>query len=147
MGSWAGVELQLGKEYVTTIESPVPLVPGGKVKTTLRLRAERFLDCPGAPGAKCVELKLRSEPDRKSLAKLAAALPAEPGTKADLKSTDLLSGVEEATLVTEPAGLIPHRLAVTKTVELRPSADEPENRSQVDRTTWTFDYPAAAKTR
>ena len=100
---------------------------------------------PGDPGAKCVELKLRSEPDRRSLAKLAAALTAQSGTKVDLKSTDLLSGVEEATLVTEPARLIPHRLAVTKIVDLRPSPDDPQGRSQVDRTTWTYDYPAAGK--
>jgi len=142
VSSWAGAQLEVGKEYVQTLEGPVPLVPGGKLKSTVRFRAERLLDCPGNPAVECVEVKLHSEPDRKSLAKLTTALTAQFGAKVDLKDADL-GAVEEATLVTEPARLIPHRLAVTKTVDLRPAAGEP--RSQVDRTTWTFDYPMPAK--
>ena len=91
--------------------------------------------------ARCVELKLRSQADRRSLAKLVAALGGQTGAKAETAS--LLGGVEEITLVTEPDRLIPHRLVVTKTVELRPSAADPQPRSQVDRTTWTYDYPAS----
>jgi hypothetical protein len=145
VGSWAGAQLEVGKEYVQTLEGPVPLVPGGKLRSTVRFRAERLLDCPGNPALECVEVKLHSEPDRKSLAKLTSALSAQSGKKIDVKDAEDadVGGVEEATLVTEPARLIPHRLVVTKTVELRPAAGEP--RSQVDRTTWTFDYPAAAK--
>jgi hypothetical protein len=151
VGSWAGAELEVGKEYETTTEGPVPVVPGGKLKSTLRFRAERLLACPGRPAVRCVELKLRSEPDRRSLAKLVAAMTAQSGAKADLTKTDLksagLEGGEEVTLVTEPDRLIPYRLAVTKTVELRPSAADPERRSQVDRTTWTYDYPAGAASK
>jgi hypothetical protein len=141
--SWAGVEVQLGKEYEVTNEGPVPVIAGGKLKRTLRFRAERFLDCPGAPGVRCVELKFHHQPDRRSLAKLTARLLVEPGAKADGALADDLSGAAEATLVTEPDRLIPHRLTVTKTVEFRPTKDDPEGRSQVDRATWTFDYPAA----
>jgi hypothetical protein len=144
VGSWAGVELKVGKEYVATVEGPVPVVPGGKLKTTLRFRVERLLDCPGSPVAKCVELKLRSEPDHKSMAKLAAAMTPGEKDKGAPNSSDILEGVEEATLVTEPDRLIPHRLTITKTVSLgRPSREDPDGRSQVDRTTWTYDYTAA----
>jgi hypothetical protein len=78
------------------------------------------------------------------MAKLANAITSPSDAKVDLKSTDVVGAVEETILVTEPAGLIPHRLAVTKTVELRGSPEDPQGRSQVDRTTWTYDYPSAS---
>jgi hypothetical protein len=140
---WIGHELQVGKEYEVTNEGPVPVIPGGKMKRTIRFRAERLLDCPGTPGVRCVELKFHNQADRHSLARLTAALLAQSGKKVDASLTDALGGIEEATLVTEPGSLIPHRLTITKTLDFRPTKDEPDGRSQVDRTTWTYDYPAA----
>jgi hypothetical protein len=142
VGAWAGVELEIGAELESDDEGPVPLVPGATLKTHLRIRAERFLDCPGRPGKRCVELKLRSEPDPESLAKAAESLGAKFGTKG-LGAGDM-SAVEEFTLVTEPDRLIPHLLDVTRTVGARaasPGGAPPS--PQIDHTTWTFDYPPA----
>lgn len=139
--SWTDAELEIGVDLETDIEGPTDLVPGGKVKTNLRFRADRWLDCPGRPGKRCVELKLRSEPDRESLAKLVAAVGARLGHN-DWEATarDLVT-VEEITLVTEPDRMIPHRLDVTKTVGPREGgAGGVDDVVRVERTTWTYQY-------
>jgi hypothetical protein len=137
VGSWTDVEVEIGEDFETDVEGPMPPVPGlpgGTLKTKLRFRAERWLDCPDDPGKRCVELKTRSEADRESLAKLLEKVPGAKGAG----TADNLGAVEEISLVTEPDRLIPHRLDVTKTVG-RPGEGQP---AQLDRTTWTFRYAA-----
>jgi hypothetical protein len=144
VGTWAGGELELGADYETEDEVPVPLVPGTTLKTKFRLRAERRLDCPGDAAKRCVELRFRSEPDRERLKEVVEKLGVKFGTKG-LGDVGELGGGQEFTLVTEPERLIPHRLEITKTVELRTgSSSHPGRGPQVDRTTWTFEYPRAA---
>jgi hypothetical protein len=137
-GSWAGVELAIGQALETDDEGPVPLVPGATLKTHLRVQAERRLECPGDPGKRCVELRLRSEPDRDSLAKVVEQMSAKFGTKGPGASAADLSTVEEVTLVTRPEGLIPYRLDITKTIGLHGGG-----RARVDTTSWTYSYPTA----
>lgn len=141
VGSWAGAEMEIGAEYETTDEAPVPLLPGTSLKATNRFGAERRFDCPRNPARKCVELWLRHEPDGESLKKVAEKLAAKFGA---LGLGDLgdFGVVEEITLVTEPDRLIPHRLEITKTLgPSKASQTDPEPARLVDRTTWTFAYP------
>jgi hypothetical protein len=138
VGSWTDVELEIGEEVETEVEGPMPSVPGlpgGTLKTKLRFRAERRLDCPGDPSKRCVELTTRSEADRESMAKLLEKMGIQSDAK-DAGTAGDLGAVEEIALVTEPDRLIPHRLDVTKTVGRRAQP------AQVDKTTWTFRYPA-----
>jgi hypothetical protein len=144
VGTWAGGELELGAEYETDEEVPSPLVPGATLKTKLRFGVERRLPCPGGATRSCVELKLHSEPDPASLRKLVEKVGAKFGTKG-LGDVGQLGVTQDFTLVTEPEGLIPHRLEIVKTVEVR-AAPPTESGRQVDRTLWTFTYaPANAR--
>jgi hypothetical protein len=70
VGSWTDVELKIGEDFETDVEGLMPGLPGGTLKTKLRIRAERRLDCPDDPSKRCVELKTRSEADRESMVKL-----------------------------------------------------------------------------
>jgi hypothetical protein len=142
VGTWAGGELEIGADYETDAEGPVPLLPGETMKQKLYLRAERRLDCPGNPGKRCVELRLRQEPDRESMAKVVEKIGAKFGTKGLGAEAGDISASEEFTLITEPERLIPYRLDVTKTVG---KLGAPES-AQVDRTTWTFVYASAPST-
>jgi hypothetical protein len=148
VGTWAGAELELGAEYETGDEVPSPLFPEARLKRKLRFGAERRLPCPGDTAKRCIELKLHSEPEPASLKKVVEKLGAKFGAKG-LGDVGQLGVTQAFTLVTEPERLIPHRLEIVKTVELR--AEPPaESGRQVDRTIWTFAYaraggPPAAK--
>ena len=138
VGSWTDVELEIGEDFETDVEGPMPPVPGlpgGTLKTKVRIRAERRLDCPDDPRKRCVELKTRSEADRESMATLLEKMGVQSGAKNAGTAGDL-GAVEEIALVTEPNRLIPHRLDVTKTVGWREGGQP----AQLDRTTWTFRY-------
>ena len=140
VGSWTDVELEIGEDVETDVEGPMPSVPGlpgGTLKTKLRFRAERRLDCPDDPSKRCVELKTRSEADRESMAKLLGKMGVQAGAK-DAGTAGDLGAVEEIALVTEPDRLIPHRLDITKAVGRREGGPP----AQLDRTTWTFRYAA-----
>jgi len=143
VGTWADVELEIGGTAEIDDETPLPFVPGTKLKRHLRYTALRFLECPGRSGKRCVELKVHSEPDRESMAKAVEAMGAKFGTKG-LGSVGDMHAVQEVTLVTEPGGLIPYRLEITKTVGAgENSADGTHGSQQVDRTLWTFSYAPA----
>lgn len=140
VGSWTDVELEIGEDFETDVEGPMPSVPGlpgGTLKTKLRFRAERRLDCPDDPSKRCVELKTRSEADRESMAKLLEKMGIQAGAK-DAGTAGDLGAVESIALVTEPDRLIPHRLDITKAVGRREGGQP----AQLDRTTWTFRYAA-----
>jgi hypothetical protein len=138
VGSWTDVALEIGEDLETDVERRMPSVPGlpgGTLKTKLRFRAERRLDCPDDPSKRCVELKTRSEADRDSMAKLLEKMGIQAGAKDAVTASDL-TAVEEIELVTEPDRLIPHRLNITKVVGRREGGQP----AQLDRTTWTFRY-------
>jgi hypothetical protein len=140
VGSWTDVELEIGEDVETDVEGPMPSVPGlpgGTLKTKLRFRAERRLDCPDDPSKRCVELNTRSEADRESMTKLLEKMGVQAGAK-DAGTAGDLGAVEEIALVTEPDRLIPHRLDITKAIGRREGGQP----AQLDRTTWTFRYAA-----
>lgn len=135
--TWAGADIPIGRDVETEEDSPVPVLPGTTLKTRFKIRAARRVDCPGQTGKRCVELKLRTQPDPASLAKVVEAIGAKFGTNG-LGSAGDLSAVEELTLVTEPDRLLPHQLDVTKTIGVKEGA-------RIDKTTWTFRYPPPSK--
>lgn len=147
VGFWTENDLEVGEAYETESEVPVPAVPGSTVRLRVEARATRWIDCPAPKRGRCVELAMRSEPDREDVQRVVGALMERLGAPAQAVQGALgdLGGVMEATLQTEPSTLVPHRLELRKTFSAAGPGGEPNAR--VDAQTWTFTYPPAPPRR
>jgi hypothetical protein len=145
VGFWSENDLELSEAYETESEVAVPLVPGLTVRIRVEVRATRWVDCPGPKGGRCVELKMRSQPDREDAAKVVNALMERLGVPRQAVQGALgeLAVVTDATVITEPSTLVPHRLEIRKTGEA--TGPGGETISRVDAQTWTYAYPAARR--
>ncbi|HET8539520.1 MAG TPA: hypothetical protein VFL83_06580 [Anaeromyxobacter sp.] len=123
-------------------------LPGSTVRIRVEARAARWLDCPGPRKGRCVELTMRSRPDREDVARVLAALMEKLGAPRQAVQGALgeLATTMDATVVTEPSTLVPHRVEVKRTTDVTGPAGEALSR--VDEQRWTYAYArAAAKAR
>jgi hypothetical protein len=137
--SWAGMELRLGQEATSEVTMDVPGLAGDVVRARVDRRAKRWVECPGKPATRCMELALRYEPDARDQERVTRALlrklnPTQPEPGRESPSWSVV----EAVLVTEPNGLVPHRLSVKKTPRFAGTAQPDPN--GVDEQTWTYTY-------
>lgn len=145
---WDGKDLDVGEDYEMDSRLPVTVLPGETVRVVTRLRVERRLTCPG--GGSCVEVGMRSEPDAKDVERVAKRLFAELSVPA--QATAMLgemSAVTEVALVTEPARLVPHRMAKVRKMRVAsaPGAAPQPPAEGRDASVYTFTYVAAAAGR
>jgi hypothetical protein len=143
VGNWAGRELELGEEYEAVSETPVAAVPGESLRSHVRVAARVRRACPGAPEARCVELSMSASPDGQDLLRVTRALVAKLGAARSAAAIGEMSATTDIVLVTEPDGLVPHRLELTRTVDVAPGAAAPAGaspRRQVDTAVWTYSY-------
>jgi hypothetical protein len=145
VGFWSENDLELSEAYETESEVPVAAVPGATVRIRVEVRATRWVDCPGPKGGRCVELKMRSQADREDAAKVVSALVERLGAPRDAVKGALgdLAVVTDATVITEPSTLVPHRLEIRKTGEA--TGPGGATISRVDAQTWTYAYPTARR--
>lgn len=145
VGFWTENDLDVGEPYQMDQEVPVPALPGSSVRLKIEARATRWLDCPGPQKGRCVELTMRSRPDPEDVAKLVTGLMEKLGAPKQAVQGALgeLATVTDATLVTEPTTLVPHRLVLERTADL--TGPGGETLSRVDEQRWSYAYPAPAK--
>lgn len=139
VGFWTGADLRVGETYALESEAEVPLLPGVRAAQAVRFGVRRRVPCSAAErAARCVEAVLRSTPDRAALERAAPALLARllPGAAPPARGGGELSAERILVLVTDPATLLPRRVAWTKVVRLGPEA-APEA-ELVDRSEWDY---------
>ena len=153
VGFWTGADLALGETYALRSESELPLLPGVRGMHAVEFRVRRRLPCTaGERPLRCVELTLRSTPDRAALAGAAGALLARlvPGDapRPEDAAKDL-SAECELVLVTDPDTLLPRRMVWTKAVRLGLGATGrgAERAELVDRSEWDYRYLASEPPR
>jgi hypothetical protein len=148
VGFWSGADLRLGQTYELQSEAELPFVPGTRVPQAVEFGVRRRVPCAAAErAARCVEVVLRSTPDRSALERAAPALlarlrPPDPDPDdaegAAPGPSPALAAERTLVLVTDPATLLPRRVVWTKTVTQgggergRPEAEE------VDRSEWDY---------
>jgi hypothetical protein len=145
VGFWNENDLEIGEAYVSESEVPIPAVPGSTVRLRVEARAARWVDCPRPERGRCVELTMRSRPDREDVARVVGALMEKLGVPKQAVQGALgeLATVMDATVVTEPSTLVPHRVDVKRTSEAAGPGGEAITR--VDERRWTYVYPRPAK--
>lgn len=121
VGFWIEAELELGSWYELEAEEPLPLLGNRMVPYVYEFAATRRLPCREAhPEPRCVELILRSAPESGAIAAVLegflAGLLSEAGEGVPPLSYRDLSIVNEIVLVTEPRGLVPHRVSMRQDV-------------------------------
>lgn len=143
VGFWLGADLPLGKIHTGESEGELPMAPGTVVKFQLRFVAKKRIPCAGEKQPRCVELSLRSVPDPKSvkpaLEKFVTSL-VPPGQTPPKGLFERVNMENDLVLVTEPATLVPHRIAWTKKARIRSMGKDAET---VDRSEYRYQYPAA----
>lgn len=130
---WKDIDLELGKVYETRARGLVPIPPHEAVEIVSTRSAVKRVPCtddePGEP--RCVLFQMRQVPDAGQLRGIVRRT--QPG----VLYFDYGRSFE---LVTEPDGLIPHRLEVGLTFEV--DAKQPDGASKastvIDWTRWVF---------
>ncbi len=149
VGTWAGGELEFGAEYSFSSREPVSIMPGQTVLMNYTFAVLRRLDCSrGGTQRDCVELEMRSEADAADTEKMIQLLIDQlaKGESPELPAFEDFSVENTILLVTEPAGLIPHRYSVSKAVKVSMTeAGERQTFEQLDETEVKFDYTPSAE--
>jgi hypothetical protein len=157
VGFWSGADLRIGETYELQSEAELPLLPGVRVPQAVQFGVRRRVPCSAAERApRCVEVVLRSTPDRAALERAAPALlarlrPRPPDADAD-EDADADADADEAppgpaqglaaeralVLVTDPATLLPRRVVWTKAVTLGGADHGPPLAEEIDRSEWDY---------
>ena len=148
VGFWSGADLRLGQTYELQSEAELPLLPGVRAPQAVQFGVRRRVPCAASERvARCVEVVLRSTPDRASLeratpALLARLLPprdAEDGDgEAPARPVPTLTAERALVLVTDPETLLPRRVVWTKSVTLGGSDRGRPEAEEIDRSEWDY---------
>ncbi|ACL63473.1 conserved hypothetical protein [Anaeromyxobacter dehalogenans 2CP-1] len=154
VGFWIDADLVLGQEYVMPSETELPLLPGVRGPASVEFAVRRRVPCAAAErAARCVEIVLHATPEPAALARHAAALRARLAEGAEgpvaVPAAHGRDGGEleaEGTLVlvTDPATLVPRRVAWTRAVRLATGDDGAPALEHVDRVEYDYRYPGKA---
>ncbi|HJU64157.1 MAG TPA: hypothetical protein VJ596_00710 [Gemmatimonadaceae bacterium] len=120
VGTWVGVDWEIGALYEYSAKEPIPYLPGQQVTMNYEFAAAERVACPGEEGRGCVELVMRSQPDSTELATvvrgfLESVAPKERAAIAGLRSMRMLN---ELTVITNPSTLAPHWVELIRFTEM-----------------------------
>jgi len=168
VGFWTGADLRVGERYAMQSEAELPLLPGVRAPQAVEFRVSGRVPCAASERApRCVEVVLRSTPDRAALdaaapALLARLLPNDAERRGSRVRLPLSETVRESSgarapservaprpdvdlsaertlvLVTDPGTLLPRRMAWSRTVRLGGGEGERPAAEQVDRSEWDW---------
>jgi hypothetical protein len=124
VGTWAGLRLEPGERLEDLeVELPAAVLPDHSYGVRFDLRSLRTSRCMrGGSDRTCVDLELRLEPDEADARRLIGVVlrrAAPAGVRPE--SVPVPDRVEVATVLrlrTEPQGLVPHEMTMTKRVRL-----------------------------
>lgn len=118
VGGWAGGTLKLGQWYEMHNDGMLPVLPGKPVRMTTLFRIARELDCQrGGVTRKCVELERVTRPNPQDVGAAIEAFGQQlSGNQPSRERIEAIKVDHSMRLITEPQGLIPHQLLVTKDI-------------------------------
>jgi hypothetical protein len=149
VGFWTGADLEVGETYEMESEGEPPLLPGVRTAQALEFKVRRRVPCTARDRApRCVEVMLRSTPDPAVLPRIGRALLREvsaraPGPQGEPQVREVVAE-DELVLVTEPATLLPHDVAWTRSVRVALDGEAPREVERVERTVYAYRYGAPA---
>jgi hypothetical protein len=144
VGSWAGVEFEVGQAYVNSLEEPVPIFQGATVRFDYEMGILRRMSCDSvaAPKARdCVEIQMVSRPDTAAMRQLIERFTTSVvPDMANIVFTDF--NIENVvTLVARPETLLPVFLSISKEITGSVRADgKDEKIYQLDVKTQWYSY-------
>ena len=148
VGFWTGADLRMGERYAMQSEAELPLLAGVRAQQAVEFGVRRRVPCTAQERAtRCVEVVLRSTPDRAALEGAAPALLARllpEGEEPPEGAAKKLSAERTLVLVTEPGTLLPRRMMWTKAVRLWGGESEAPEAEHVDRSEWDWRWVPAA---
>lgn len=144
VGTWVGAELALGSEYRTQIREPVPIVPGAEVMMNYRFAVTELAPCErGGVERECATLEMLSVADPEDTTRMIESILDRIAAQI-LDETPVITGLElenRLRVVTEPDGLIPHQVQLTKNLRATvTTGDEQREMVQVDTTEAVYSY-------
>lgn len=120
VGFWAGLQLKMGQSYDFEVSDESPASPQGTVRKRTQLRTLTTAPCTrGGTQRQCVELELKQTPHPRDAAIATAELMRSLTGRPESSQTEPREDIHMETtvrLLTEPAGLIPHRVERQVTV-------------------------------
>jgi hypothetical protein len=141
VGFWAGASLQAGRDYVARDLVGIDLLADLPLEVEVRMRAVDLVPCEeGEAEARCVSLELSVTPDAAAASGVAPLLARLFG---DRGGPPKLEYQEHSLLVTEAAGLVPHRLTTTRRVAVAFGPDRADRFERSDERTIHFRYAAS----
>jgi hypothetical protein len=149
VGFWTGADLEVGETYEMESEGEPPLLPGVRTAQALEFKVRRRVPCTARDRTpRCVEVMLRSTPDPAVLPRIGRALVREawgrgPGREPEAVEIREVAAEDELLLVTDPATLLPHDVAWTRSVRVSLGGEEPREVERVERTVYAYRYGAA----
>jgi hypothetical protein len=149
VGFWTGADLRVGERYAMQSEAELPLLSGVRATQAVEFGVRRRVPCTASERAlRCVEVVLRSTPDRAALEASAPPLLARllpDGEEPPAGAAKELTAERTLVLVTEPGTLLPRRMVWSKAVRLGGGEGGPPAAEQVDRSEWDWRWtPPAA---
>lgn len=129
VGFWVGASLDVGETYTSKYQGTVPLLPSRAIGMTSTFRITGEVACDrGGQAKKCVEIEMRTTPNQSEVAGAIQALIQKVAPQDADRSPEVIDSIDleqSLLLVTEPDGLVPHRLSTRKkiTVTTRTGAD------------------------
>jgi hypothetical protein len=141
---WIDARARVGKEYKLddVVALPIPRRPLPKLSMHGTYTVTRLERCDRAGLARtCAVLALHLTPDDADLARVTHEVFGNTPTKGKDGDIPAMAVTVDAELVTEVDGLIPHRYAITKKVEVNLSADGKNSQRTLDQRETTFTYP------
>jgi hypothetical protein len=142
---WIGARLGVGKEYHfdETVTLPIPSRSLPKLLMHGTYTLTHLETCDRAAVARtCAIIQMHLLPDEADLTRVTQevfAYTPKIGKEADDTPTMAVDVVAE--IVTEPDGLIPHRYAITKKVDVTLSKDGKNSQQMLDKRETTLTYP------
>ena len=144
VGTWVGVTFEAGETYGYSSKEPIAFFPGQQVQMNYSFMVKRRLPCSSNTSAHpCVELEMRSVADPENTKRMIETMFEKfSGGVAKVAALKTLAVENVILLVTEPNGLIPHRMKATKTVKGTMSVEGKDVPiEQVDVTQTEYAYP------
>lgn len=122
VGFWAGATIELGEEYSSEFQGTVPPLFDREIKMLATFRINREVACNrGGQIKKCVEIELRTIADQSELASAVEAFAQTLAPQQVDKAPEVIESMDveqSLLLLTEPDGLIPHRVSTSKRITI-----------------------------
>ncbi len=146
VSSWLALTMVPNRAYVADTREPLPLPGNPMLNYSTELAVSEPAPCPRALERQCVTISTVATPDRDEIKNILSGLSNQlmdaAGAGRRMKIADY-SLVTTMRIVTEPATLIPHRVAMEKEITMRferPNGEQSLRFRESQAQQWVFSY-------